>query len=127
MLGRIHKLIVVAVLTVSIASPWALLQTLAWAGMLVKFSRHASFTAAISLTFDGNHPCALCKEIQVSKSKERKETRSGWESATRDLKLDFPPQGVFLPPPPEFCLVPWFLAALSARADPPPVPPPRLA
>lgn len=53
---------------------WAVLQTVAWAEMLRDYSqRGASLTAAVEQTFDGQHPCALCREIQSGKAREHRE------------------------------------------------------
>ncbi|MCC6234859.1 MAG: hypothetical protein IT580_19610, partial [Verrucomicrobiales bacterium] len=40
---------------------WAVLQGVAWTGMLVTYSRDASLAEAVSRTLDGEHPCALCR------------------------------------------------------------------
>src|SRR5258708_7996348 len=39
---------------------WAILQTCAWLGMIVAYSRDGDGSTAISKTFDGKHPCRLC-------------------------------------------------------------------
>lgn len=51
---------------------WALLQTIAWGNMLVDFSSQSSISEAVGKTFDGEHPCALCKVVKKSKSEEEK-------------------------------------------------------
>jgi hypothetical protein len=51
---------------------WTLLQTVAWTGMVIRYSQHASLQQAISITFDGEHPCALCKAIQTGRAEEQK-------------------------------------------------------
>ncbi len=43
---------------------WGMLQVMAWTGMVVSYSRDASFAEALSMTFDGEHPCAFCHEIR---------------------------------------------------------------
>lgn len=50
----------------------ALLQTIAWGNMLVDFSSRSSLSEAVEKTFDGEHPCALCKVVRKSKSEEEK-------------------------------------------------------
>jgi hypothetical protein len=76
------------------------------------------------MTFDGRHPCQLCKAVQSGKNSEREK-----QSSPPDTKLDLLcrlPGVVFLPqrtiPPPlgrdEFS---------PPRTDPPPTPPPRNA
>jgi hypothetical protein len=65
----------VVVLVLSLGLHWALLQTVAWTGMMVNYSRHASFTEAVSKTFDGKHPCCLCKAIQKGRAGEKNQER----------------------------------------------------
>lgn len=51
---------------------WGALQTMAWAGMLWNYSQtDGSLLAGVKKTFDGEHPCAMCKSIKAAKGKER--------------------------------------------------------
>ena len=36
---------------------WAMLQSVAWAGMVKDFSRTGTIAEAVTKTFDGKHPC----------------------------------------------------------------------
>jgi hypothetical protein len=51
---------------------WALLQTSAWVGMIVQYSQRTGLKAALTETFDGEHPCSVCKAIQDGKKQEQK-------------------------------------------------------
>ncbi len=51
---------------------WAMLQGVAWAGMMKDFSRTGSLTEAVGKTFDGKHPCAMCKKIASARTHEEK-------------------------------------------------------
>ncbi len=51
---------------------WALFQTIAWGYMLVDFSSQSWISEAVEKTFDGEHPCALCKVVRKSKGEEEK-------------------------------------------------------
>ena len=51
---------------------YALLQTVAWTTMVNDFSRTGSLSMAVEKTFDGRHPCPLCKKIAVARSAEEK-------------------------------------------------------
>jgi len=42
---------------------WFILQSVAWAKMVMDYSRQTSVQQALSETFDGEHPCDLCKKI----------------------------------------------------------------
>ena len=41
--------------------------------MIVSYSRDGSFTEALSKTFDGQHPCCMCKMIQKGRADEKKQ------------------------------------------------------
>jgi len=55
-----------------VGGPWAVLQTVAWTKMVIDYSAKSSVTEAFSKTFDGNHPCGLCKKITKAKEGEKK-------------------------------------------------------
>ena len=55
---------------------WAMLQGVAWVTMVNDFARGASLTQAVEKTFDGKHPCSLCKKIAKAKSSETSEERT---------------------------------------------------
>lgn len=69
---KIASLFVSLALFFIIGGPWAVLQTIAWAKMVVEYSRDTSVGEALSKTFDGEHPCGMCKKISKVRSEERK-------------------------------------------------------
>lgn len=60
-------------LVLSLGLHWAFLQTVAWTGMIVTYSRDASFKEAVTKTFDGEHPCPLCKVIKKGRAEEKRQ------------------------------------------------------
>ena len=81
-----------------------------------------SLTEAVSQTFDGEHPCPLCKAIATGKKSEKKS-----EAIAPGLKMEFPPVAerfVLIAPKPlaDFLPVNVFADSVSSK---PPVPPPR--
>jgi hypothetical protein len=76
----------VSVLVLSLGLHWALLQTVAWTGMLIRFSAQDSIKDAVSKTFDGKHPCALCKVVTQGRAEEKKQEQQQVKS---DSKLDY--------------------------------------
>ena len=64
---------------------WALLQTGAWVGMIVQYSQQAGLKAGLAQTFDGAHPCPVCKVIQDGKKQEQKKA----PLLNAELKKDF--------------------------------------
>jgi hypothetical protein len=54
-------------LMVSIGLHTVVIQSAAWAGMLVSYSlEKGSVSQAVSETFDGEHPCPLCKLAKIT-------------------------------------------------------------
>ncbi len=64
LLPRIARLVVVAAICLSLGLHWALLQGVAWAGMLVSFASEGAVIEAVQKTFDGQHGCALCHKVK---------------------------------------------------------------
>lgn len=122
MFARLAKWCLVAALVLTTGVQWAALQTVAWTTMLASNLRSDSLTQAVAKTFDGDHPCPLCKAIAAAKKSGNKA-----EILTPVIKLEFPPVPavfVFLAPPPvsAFSRAEIFASPLSLQ---PPVPPPR--
>jgi len=69
---RIGKIFLVLALVAMLGAHWALLQTVAWTTMLADNLRSGSLHDAVTRTFDGQHPCCLCKAIAAGKQSEKK-------------------------------------------------------
>lgn len=104
---------------------WAALQSLAWGRMLIdNYSATQNVATAMMKTFDGEHPCSLCKDIAKNQQQEKQQ-----QTRVRILKIDLFHEIAalaFVPlssePMNEIAPVPY-----SPRTDEPSVPPPRLA
>jgi hypothetical protein len=111
---------------------WAMLQGVAWVTMVHDFSRGGSLTQAVEKTFDGKHPCAMCKKIAKAKNSE-----ASGEKAPVTVKMDKKAEvfvkapGSELPTPvsrsfaygpapfvsiPELCFAPPVPVPISARS-----------
>ncbi len=121
---KFSRLLLVFALLVSIGGHWALLQSVAWTQMLVARSQTGSLVEAVKTTFDGAHPCSLCKRIADGHDEERPPAQS-----SAKVKLDF----VIAPQSTLICVsvaaMGWPLMEKSARprAEQPSLPPPRTA
>jgi hypothetical protein len=85
-LVRLGKFLVVVALVVTVGAQWTVLQTVAWATMLANDLRTQSMIEAMTHTFDGKHPCCLCKAIAAGRKSEKKS-----EAVSPTFKLEFPP------------------------------------
>ena len=100
-----------------------MLQSVAWFGMAIRFSQN-DLTAAIGKTFDGQHPCKLCKAVSEGVKTEKQQKMQKLET-----KFDFfCSRAVALLDAPSPEALPTYSAAVPhGWLDSPPVPPPRSA
>ena len=78
-----QMLMIVAVLSAT-GTHWVAFQSVAWTTMLAENLQKTSLASAIEHTFDGKHPCCLCKEIAKDKQSEKKS-----DLQTELKKIDF--------------------------------------
>lgn len=60
----------VVLLSLTLGWHWLALQSIAWASMLVERTQESSFSVAWTTTFDGQHPCRICKAVAEGQSDE---------------------------------------------------------
>jgi hypothetical protein len=113
---------VVAALVLMTGAHWAALQTVAWTTMLADNLCHDSVAESVAKTFDGEHPCCLCKAIAAAKKSEKKT-----EAVSPTLKIEYPPvaEKLILLPPTQFELQTTKNFFADLLSSPPPLPPPR--
>jgi hypothetical protein len=89
--------------------------------MVLNFSAHESLTVAIDKTFDGSHPCDLCKVVTKGRTEEQKST-----PAKLPVKMEAILAGtVVVPSPVDHPRVyAPFARTTSSLATAPPTPPP---
>lgn len=116
-----HLLLILALLGAT-GGHWAVLQTIAWADMLAQNLQTESVGAAISKTFDGEHPCQMCKQISAGKKAEKK---TGLALQIKKLEFVNERPAFIFAAPIEFCLAPVLTAESDGLTHRPSVPPPR--
>jgi len=121
---RLTKLLIVLALACVVGLHWAFLQSFAWTTMLVDNLATTSFSGALQRTFDGKHPCALCKAIAEGKKSEKKADTLLRLKKFEGLSASV---AIALPPPASFPPIAAPNASLEAVSHAPPTPPPRAA
>jgi hypothetical protein len=121
MFRRIGRCIIAVVLCCSISHCLAL-QSIAWARMVVNYSQQCSFTQAIAQTFDGNHPCDLCKHVTKARDTEKKQDR---QTSIAKTDLFCTTRRVLVPPPFASFKYPNLISVSICGWQQPPSPPPR--
>jgi hypothetical protein len=120
--ARITRAVVVLALCLSIGAHWVVLQSVAWGAMVAQYSQHVPLSQAVAQTFDGEHPCNLCKRISAAQRSERKSdlqsvpVKPDLICATRRI--------ILLPRSADFLFARVEISA-SLLAHSPPTPPPR--
>lgn len=108
----------------SLGLHWVALQTLAWSQMLVSFSRHTTITAAVKMTFDGDHPCGLCQIVKKGRSEQQQ--HNGYTHRLVKWEAVIPPVTPLLVLREHECSYPTPIIHAFSRVDRPPTPPPRI-
>ena len=102
---------------------WLMLQSVAWTNMVIDYSRTSSLKTAIEQTFDGQHPCKLCKLIQKARQSSPQQQLQQPVAKHDDVSTVAP--ALLFPDAPGFRFAATAEILLPSRTDPPPVPPPR--
>ena len=122
------RLVLLLVAALSMGLHYAMVQMVGWVSMTVELSQSAPLSEALAMTFDGKHPCELCKLVEQELKKSGQNDERAPDKKT-DLKL-----------PPVICWTdgirllrlsrePLSVIKLDDRArfkrERPPLPPPR--
>jgi len=91
--------------------------------MLINYSHGAAVSSAIEMTFDGRHPCPLCKAISRGEQGGKKQEFQ----AAGKIDMDFVKVAELPAPLARDFAWPAFLAAGCGFQPEPIVPPPRVA
>lgn len=124
MTRRLFQLSVAFALIAAVGGHWVVLQSVAWVGMAVNYSKTDSFSVAIKKTLDGDHPCRLCLAVKKGKEQEQEQAVLKVEHKLDLLCLH---AVAYFPPALPFRLLPLSSDLALPRSEAPPVPPPRSA
>ena len=123
-LHRLGQYLLIAAMFAACGGHWLVLQSVAWSGMIVEYSRAANLTVAVEKAFDGQHPCGLCKQIQTGKRNEQKRDA---QVIVSKLEFYYVATPTLVLPESEGWLQSVADRFSLPRAEQPSVPPPRLA
>ena len=125
MRGHFAKSLIAVLLIVSLGGHWAFLQSVAWASMVIDYSKDAPLSVAVAKTFDGKNPCNLCHLVKRGQESEQKQdatkVKTKLEFWMLERAVDFQNQeGAFQ----QFASL---QNTFAGRMESPPIPPPRLS
>lgn len=106
--------------------PLGLLQAVAWTGMAFDYSARYGLAEGLGRTFDGQHPCPMCKKITQARQKE-KDSKAAVTLTPVKLVCIAAPSAVSASETPPRQDRTYFVVRqfFVTRADRPPAPPPR--
>lgn len=127
MFRQLARFLLVAALMLSIGLHWAVLQSAAWAGMIVSYSvREGSLVTGLSQTFDAEHPCALCGAVAFGMKQEKKDPQQQQETQKKLLLAIVILERPFIAVPPSQNSKVEMMKMFAPERDlRPPFPPPR--
>ena len=79
----------VLLLCLALGLQWALLQSIAWTGMLISFACEGAMIEAVEKTFDGQHGCPLCAKVKAGRDANQKQPQQEGQSLKKmDVNVD---------------------------------------
>jgi len=122
--SRVVQWISVLALTFVLGGHWALLQSVAWVTMAVGYSQAAPLKEALVKTFDGKHPCDLCKFVDEGRKSEKSHQAT---IIVEKIDLFLTDNPVLLDPPRPMHVLQARARSIASWIDSPLPPPPRSA
>ena len=122
LMARVRNTVLILVLLAGTGAHWGALQSVAWTRMLAENLRTSSFTEAVAHTFDGQHPCSLCKVIAKAKKCEKK---AEFPQQMTKFEFDLTTQSFLLVAPSRSQVVRSACESVESLSQQPPTPPPR--
>jgi len=120
---RLIQIIVLAAFVFSCGGHWYVLQAVAWVNMIRDYAQFVPVSEAVSMTFSGKYPCAICHALA-----EKKQSESNTICAFEKYEKFFPPQEMTMDAVACSPVVyPEFSCSWPVRTEVPPTPPPRLS
>ncbi|MFN0075657.1 MAG: hypothetical protein ACKVY0_04200 [Prosthecobacter sp.] len=124
LLLRIARRGIVGVVCLSLGMHWALLQGIAWTGMLISFAREGAVIEAVEKTFDGQHGCALCAKVKEGRDSDQQRPQQTGQSLKKMDAVLVEITKLIAPAGENISFV-MIRATMAQRNERPEMPPPR--
>ena len=122
-MNRYTRIIAATLLALFLGVHWFALQSVGWASMLVSRTQTAGWQEAVRTTFDGEHPCEVCKLVSAGRKAEKQPVV---EFKVTKIEAGVPSDQVEIPEPPAVRGVPVALVLVPPMlGSVPALPPPR--
>lgn len=112
-------------LVLSLGLHWTVLQSAAWVGMVVAYSKNATLGEALEKTFDGAHPCPLCKLVEAGEKGGQGKSKQTKAESIKKIDLMIVSVETLVIRKPDAPDHARLVECSERRTEHPPVPPPR--
>ncbi len=116
---------IVLLMCVSLGMHWTVLQGIAWTQMLISYASEGTLAEAVEKTFDGEHPCPLCKKVQEGQQQHEDDSTPVAAKSLKKFEAVLVAQTRVVPPPAVIRSFPESVSSFEGWHDVPPTPPPR--
>lgn len=116
--------LVVLLVCLTLGLHWALLQGIAWTGMLISFASEGAVIEAVQKTFDGKHGCALCAKVKEGRESDRHPPQQAGQTMKKIDAVLVETMRLIAPPAETIAFVPLHENP-TQRNELPETPPPR--
>jgi hypothetical protein len=125
--GAVLRAIMCTLLCVALCGgQWLAMQTVAWVGMIVAYSRQDGLATGVTKTFDGQNPCSMCQSIARAKNDERDSQHNKQRTTpTESILIAVLPASDSPMRPSPRVWPSWRDESHERLVYPPPTPPPR--
>jgi|UniRef100_UPI003785310F hypothetical protein len=69
--ARLAQRGIVLLVCLSLGLHWAVIQGIAWTGMLISYAAEGAMIEAVEKTFDGQHGCPLCQTVKEGRDSDQ--------------------------------------------------------
>jgi hypothetical protein len=122
---RISLIVTLFAWLLATGSHWDLVQTFAWARMVVSHSQTVSWREAVILTFDSQEMCNVCRAVDAAKRRQADPAAPEGKVDGKVILVFEPAGGALWFSPGAATWPPSAAVALAVEPRTPPTPPPR--
>lgn len=83
MLPHLARQALVLFVCLSLGMHWALLQGIAWTGMLISFAAEGTVIEAVEKTFNGQNACALCQKVKQGQASDDEQPQQNGQAVKK--------------------------------------------
>lgn len=122
--ARLAQRGIVLLVCLSLGLHWAVIQGIAWTGMLVSFAKEGTMIEAVQKTFDGQHGCPLCQTVKKGRDSDQNQPQQTGQ-AMKKLDAVLVTLTALITPAAEEISFVMIRACGVKRGERPETPPPR--